>query len=370
MIDSVSKAFYEQGWRGIHVEPVEEYAALLRSDRPDETVIQAIVSRQAGVVKFYKIPSSGLSTVSEEIANEHKSKMGVPIIETLVTSVTLDDVLNLASRDEIHWLKIDVEGHEHDVLDGWRDSPQRPWVIVIESTWPNTPNDTSVEWEELVLAKGYQCVYMDGLNRFYLHSTHKELRSLFALPPNIFDGFQLAGTSSVWTASLVKQHKKQIEMLEEELTKAQGQARQLEVEYHQFKGEASKQEEILKRLAEQAMTRQQNVLTEQLKAIIERERAHAEKVEGLREEWRRAEAGIRGEAQAQKKAELEEILRKWEAEREKLEGQLLERAGQLEEARRALDRLREELAERERAHAEKVEGLREEWRRAEAGIRG
>ncbi|MCX7934622.1 MAG: DUF4214 domain-containing protein [Planctomycetota bacterium] len=152
------------------------------------------------------------------------------------------------------------------------------------------------------------------------------------------------------------------EMLEEELTKAQGQARQLEVEYHQSKGEASKQEEILKRLAEQAMTRQQNVLTEQLKAIIERERAHAEKVEGLREEWRRAEAGIRGEAQAQKKAELEEILRKWEAEREKLEGQLLERAGQLEEARRALDRLREELAERERAHAEKVEGLREEWR--------
>jgi len=41
VIDSVSKAFYERGWRGIHIEPVAHYAELLRLDRPDEKVLQA-----------------------------------------------------------------------------------------------------------------------------------------------------------------------------------------------------------------------------------------------------------------------------------------------------------------------------------------
>lgn len=42
--DSVSKIFSEHGWRGIHVEPVPEYANLLREDRPEDIVIQAAVS--------------------------------------------------------------------------------------------------------------------------------------------------------------------------------------------------------------------------------------------------------------------------------------------------------------------------------------
>ncbi len=44
VIDSVSLAFYEQGWRGVHVEPVAEYAEKLRKARPDEEVIQAAVT--------------------------------------------------------------------------------------------------------------------------------------------------------------------------------------------------------------------------------------------------------------------------------------------------------------------------------------
>ena len=32
--DSVTKAFYERGWRGVNVEPVPAYAELLRQDRP------------------------------------------------------------------------------------------------------------------------------------------------------------------------------------------------------------------------------------------------------------------------------------------------------------------------------------------------
>ncbi|MBW9255906.1 FkbM family methyltransferase, partial [Acidithiobacillus ferriphilus] len=70
-IDSVSRAFYDRGWRGIHVEPVPAYAALLRADRPDETVVQAVLGKQRGETTFYVIRETGLSTVIQSIAEEH-----------------------------------------------------------------------------------------------------------------------------------------------------------------------------------------------------------------------------------------------------------------------------------------------------------
>ena len=42
LVDSVSRAFYDQGWRGIHVEPTPEHAALIvksPADRVDQRVL-------------------------------------------------------------------------------------------------------------------------------------------------------------------------------------------------------------------------------------------------------------------------------------------------------------------------------------------
>src|SRR5438874_710793 len=109
VFDSVSKAFYEQGWRGIHVEPTAQYAELLRQDRPDEIVIHAAVADQAGMLKFYEVPDTGMSTGSEKIAAGIRHG-GWQVNETLVPAVTLDQVFANIDQPEIHWLKIDVEG--------------------------------------------------------------------------------------------------------------------------------------------------------------------------------------------------------------------------------------------------------------------
>lgn len=42
IIDSVSKAFYDNGWRGIYIEPVQKYADLLRLNRPVDNNSQPI----------------------------------------------------------------------------------------------------------------------------------------------------------------------------------------------------------------------------------------------------------------------------------------------------------------------------------------
>ena len=230
VVDSVSKAFYEQGWRGIHVEPITEYANLLRTDRPDETVLQAVVAEQPGVVTFYEIPATGLSTARQVIAEEHEKKLGCNVVKNLVTAVTLDDVLALCPGDTIHWLKIDVEGFEREVLSGWRSSTHRPWVVVIEATYPNTTRDTFEDWEDLILAKGYELVYRDGLNRFYLHQTQADRKVRFVFPPNVFDGFQLSGTATSCTAALVNRHQQDKAHLQAEKDHAQHEAVRLNAE--------------------------------------------------------------------------------------------------------------------------------------------
>lgn len=191
---SVSRLFYLKGWRGVHVEPTQHYSDLLRAARPEEQVVQAAVTSSPGELRFFDITDTGLSTLDENIAERHR-QAGFEVAEVRVPAITLDDVFERAGEDEIHWLKIDVEGAEYDVVAGWT-SPRRPWVLAIESTPPLSPVPNHQRWEPLVLEKGYVFAYFDGLNRFYVSADHQELLPALTCGPNVFDDFVLAPQSS------------------------------------------------------------------------------------------------------------------------------------------------------------------------------
>lgn len=195
VIDSVSLAFYEHGWRGIHVEPTQQYSTKLREARPDETVEQIAIGNTVGLLKFYEFEDTGLSTADPAIARQHQED-GYVVIATEVPTVSMDVLLDRYGDRDLHWLKLDVEGFEESVLESWRMSAVRPWVLVIESTRPGTQEQSHGEWEDIVLSKGYTFAYFDGLNRFYVHRDHSDLLPFFVAPPNIFDGFVLSGTAS------------------------------------------------------------------------------------------------------------------------------------------------------------------------------
>jgi FkbM family methyltransferase len=144
--DSVSRAFYEHGWRGVHVEPNRDYAEKLREARPDEDIIAAAVTHNAGPMRFYEVPHSGLSTGLAEIAEGHATS-GFPVTQVMVETTTLAAILDAHSERDIHWLKIDVEGMEDDVIRSWSPSPVRPWIVVLESTRPNSPTPSHDSWE-------------------------------------------------------------------------------------------------------------------------------------------------------------------------------------------------------------------------------
>lgn len=194
--DSVSLAFYERGWRGIHIEPTPSYAAAMRAARPDELVIEAAVSTAPGPIRFFEIPQTGLSTGVPDIA-EHHAGIGWPVQEITVPTVTLAGLFDLMGEEPIHWLKIDVEGMEADVLASWGDHPARPAALIIEATIPNTQIQTHDAWYELVLSRGYSDVLFDGLSRYFIHETHAQRGAALALSPNVFDGFHVVASHFV-----------------------------------------------------------------------------------------------------------------------------------------------------------------------------
>lgn len=208
VVDSVSKAFYEQGWRGIHVEPVPHYAQLLRQDRPDEEVLQLALADRAGILELHVIPETGLSTGVKAYAKIIEEQHGFAHQTVPTPMLPMSIALASLAGQQVHWLKIDVEGFEEDVLRGWDSKVLRPWIILIEAT---VPMSTELRYEgadKILVDAGYEFVYFDGLNRFYIAVEHAELAPALRIPPNVFDGARLSGlSSSAWCGGLISSHR-------------------------------------------------------------------------------------------------------------------------------------------------------------------
>lgn len=187
-IDSVTKAFYERGWHGINIEPVRFLYDQLVLDRPRDINLCSAVSSRNGHATFYEVIGTGLSTLEHSVADEH-ARAGYKVISYDVPVTTMAEVCDARNVSVVHFLKIDVEGAEEQVLQGMSFHRVKPWIIVVESTKPNTQIPSYEKWEPLILTQGYSYVYFDGANRYYLSSEHAELASAFHVQPNIFDNF-------------------------------------------------------------------------------------------------------------------------------------------------------------------------------------
>ena len=187
VIDSVSKAFYENGWRGCHVEPLVEYAEKIRLDRPDERVYQCPLASETGVIDFYEL--YGISTGIKNVAIDNSKSLNQNYKFTKKNAITLSEIFEDAGSREIHWMKIDVEGMEGEVLSGWSGHNARPWIVVVEATKPLESTQTWMVWDFHLKSRDYLFAYFDGLNRYYVHNKHKVLIGQLLIQPNVFDNF-------------------------------------------------------------------------------------------------------------------------------------------------------------------------------------
>ncbi|WET42223.1 FkbM family methyltransferase [Citrobacter enshiensis] len=131
----------------------------------------------------------GWATLDRHVAETHEKNGHIGKWHNVEVK-TLAEVCAEYEPENIHFLKIDVEGLEISVLKGNDWSKYRPWIVVVEATFPNTQIDRYSDLEELLVAENYVFAYADGLNRFYVSAEHIELLPSLKYPPNIFDDYQ------------------------------------------------------------------------------------------------------------------------------------------------------------------------------------
>jgi FkbM family methyltransferase len=185
---SVTKAFYDRGWHGINIEPEDSCWKRLCSERPHDVNLQVLSSDRTGSSDFYEVLETGLSTQSADLAAVHKNQ-GFSVIKVNRQSTKLDEVCEQYVRGDIHFLKIDVEGAEEEVLRGLSLVRHRPWIIVVEATEPLSQNRCNDGISNYLAAREYKHVYFDGLNSFYVAAEQSELSRHFDRPANPLDGY-------------------------------------------------------------------------------------------------------------------------------------------------------------------------------------
>jgi FkbM family methyltransferase len=163
--DSVTKHFYDRGWHGINVEPIKEMFDLLVVERPEDINIKVGISDRHGNLKLREYVNSGLSTLSPDMKKmyeKNSDEKTAQFKDVVVPVITLQELFDENSVEHIHFMKVDVEGYEYEVLLGNDWSKYRPEMICIES------NHQVKDWRPILKNNSYTKVWNDGLNDYYL----------------------------------------------------------------------------------------------------------------------------------------------------------------------------------------------------------
>jgi len=202
-IHSVTRHFYDKGWRGVNVDPIAQRMRAFEAARPRDVNLCVAVGPQPGTMTFYEcVEESYLSTLDVATAEEMRGR-GLTVVEHTVPVLTLAEILERHCPRTVDFLKIDVEGFEGQLIKGLDLKRYRPRALVVEATRPaNAPSSwdefdsigTWSSWEPDLLASGYVLAHFDGLNRFYLREEDARLASRLKLPPNVFDFYEFAAS--------------------------------------------------------------------------------------------------------------------------------------------------------------------------------
>lgn len=306
-LHSVTKAFYDAGWSGINIEPMPSYGAAFREQRPRDINLNVAAGAASGSITLFDVPDvNGWASTDAEVAAAHRAH-GHAVVEHKVPLLTLTEICREHVRGPVHFLKIDVEGFEADVLRGMDFSVCRPWIVVVEAIMPNSRDSNHASWEALVTDHAYQYAWFDGLNRYYVADEHAELAERLHLQPNVFDDYITHHLDKSWRRGrqldqqlaqawdLAKQADQRSGQLEQDVTRAL--TRGAELEQHVRLGVEREQqlagriEQVGQQLQDQAQ--QARTLAQQLQQQLQNAQALAQQLRQERDHARQLQADLR-----------------------------------------------------------------------------
>lgn len=182
--DSITRALYERGWRGVNIEALPERAEAFAEARPEDINLAVAVGDHDGTARLTLPETPGWETICEPEAVSAQRDASRQIEVPLRTLATLLPELGLKRLDV---LKIDVEGAEPAVVRGLLDSDVRPIVCVVEGTSPSFGRAAGDEAVRLLLDAGYMHTMFDGLNHYL--TTDPALADALSIPASPTDQY-------------------------------------------------------------------------------------------------------------------------------------------------------------------------------------
>ena len=124
---STLEPLLDNGWKGYFVEPIERYAKRLEG----KNITKAAISSYNGELKMYQSKAytedklKWVNGISHAVEQQGERLLSLPenehLIEDIITvpCYTLQTYLNINNITSIDYLKMDVEGHETDIIESY-----------------------------------------------------------------------------------------------------------------------------------------------------------------------------------------------------------------------------------------------------------
>ncbi|WP_310430228.1 FkbM family methyltransferase [Chamaesiphon sp. VAR_48_metabat_135_sub] len=146
---------HKRGWQGINIDIDPDKIDEFIESRPSDFNVVAAVSDKVEKLKFACYPSRATNQLFPLESTEHLSILGQEPTKVVILETTrLDKILESSpfSDKSIHYMNIDCEGHDFNVLISFDIERYYPKVISIEA-W--TDEDLG-KIENYLLPKGYK----------------------------------------------------------------------------------------------------------------------------------------------------------------------------------------------------------------------
>lgn len=157
-VDSNSKALEERGWAGICIDPFPRNWVNRRCRLFEEVVY----SKKGETIQFRH--ADVLGGIDQHIGHHKSEVASFPIIELITT--TIDDILDRAKAPPfIHFISIDTEGSELEILKAFPFSDHRVGAFAIEH---NSEEPKRQQIRTLLEANGYRFVREQLVDDWYV----------------------------------------------------------------------------------------------------------------------------------------------------------------------------------------------------------
>lgn len=158
---SNTRALFEQGWSGVYVEPVKKHVDRFRGVYQNEErikVIHAALSVTADDLVFYQCDDAVSTTLLSH--KEKWEKSGVPFVQTMVPSLTIQSLADLTTGYD--FLNLDTEGTSFELFSFMPDDYlQSLKLICIE-------HDGRIkEINSRMASLGFKNLHLNGENLIY-----------------------------------------------------------------------------------------------------------------------------------------------------------------------------------------------------------